>query len=653
MAPVIVGVLAGAGAAALNVGLQGVISVALMAASVTYSIQENRKMKKELAKMKQQASGMLITQRDPVGTHSVLYGTRRIGGVPVFIHATGNDNKYLHMVIALGGRKLHAIKKVYFNEEECDIIKPGDVIGEWVINNPDGTVTTIPKISDKWDVTGSLKGLARVKPHLGEDDQETDADLMAEAPNHWTEAHRGRGIPYIYVRLQHNSEKYPNGCPQISVLAEGAEVYDPRDGQTKFTDNPALCARDFISNNWIGLGATPDEMDDMSFIAGANTCEEQIELKDGTYQNRYTCNGVCDSGATPKENLDNLETSFSGNIIYTDGKWRICAGAARPVAATFTIDDITGPLDIQTADSMAESCNRVKGTYSAPENKWQPSDFPPAVNDGYLEEDGGRESWRDINLPFTTNPVEAQRLAKIGLEKSRQDITATVRLNLKGLRADVCDVVQLPIERYGWNIANGKKFEVEHASFTVSDGGTGDSPPVIGIALSLREYAPEAYDWNKGEETEVDPAPDTNLPNISTVAPPINVVLASGAETAFVQPDGTVVPRLKVSWNQSGNALVTSGGRVRVQYMKVLEEGEGDWTEWAALDGAQVFDYITDVREDDVYAVRVRFENNPDQDKRPRRRAREQEFCPRHQRKRVERHRGRRHNHRAGHDPGM
>ena len=215
----------------------------------------------------------------------------------------------------------------------------------------------------------------------------------------------------------------------------------------------------------------------------------------------------------------------------------------------------------------------------------------------------GEVIWRDIELPFTTASAMGQRLEKIELERTRQDIACTLSTNLSGLKYRAGDVVALPFERYGWDSGGGKLFEIVEHRIVVD---TVNEAPFIRCDLALRETAEGVWDWNSGEETEVDLAPDTDLPDPWTVQPPTDLTLTSGAATVLLQPDGTASPRLLVEWTAPEDQFVLSGGHIRIQYRVV---GAPDWSDWKTVKGDVESDYITNVLIGTAYEVQVRAEN--------------------------------------------
>jgi len=63
----------------------------------------------------------------------------------------------------------------------------------------------------------------------------------------WTADHKLLGCAYIYLKLEYDESLFPTGLPTPKVVVLGKDdIYDPRDGQFKWTDNPALIAYDYM-----------------------------------------------------------------------------------------------------------------------------------------------------------------------------------------------------------------------------------------------------------------------------------------------------------------------------------------------------------------------------------------------------------------------
>ena len=304
-------------------------------------------------------------------------------------------------------------------------------------------------------------------------------------------------------------------------------------------------------------------------------------------QRRYTCNGTCDASQTPREVMTDMLTGGVGMLTYTSGRYSILAGAWRaPVSRVLTADDLRGDLTVNTRTARRELFNAVRGTYPDPSKAWQPSDFPTVRNATYRAQDGGEEYWRDVKLNFTTNAQEAQRIGKVYLEASRQGMTCTFPAKYTAFAYSVGDVVPVSIPALGWA---PKLFQV--MGWSLAKGG--------GVDLSLREIASTIWDWNLGDATHVDPAPDTELPDMTLLDAPLDLLLTSGQSTLLETGDGTVISRIKAIWSGVESGFV---GGYDLEYKKSTE---ADWLS-APVNSGVTMAYISPVEDGVAYDVRVR-----------------------------------------------
>ena len=481
-------------------------------------------------------SGTTATTRSPTANRQIVYGRTRVGGTIVYMEST-DSNKYLHLVVALAGHELDALEAVYFNDEEVSFDGSGNV------------------------TSGSYANKVRIKYALGTSDQAAFTDLVSESDGLWTSNHRLRGVAALYVRLEYDQDKFPSGVPNITALVRGKKVYDPRSGNTTWSQNPALCLNDYLTNTDYGLGSTyATEIDSTSLIAAANICDENVTLADSSTEKTYLLNGSFNTSATPETVINAMLTSMIGKAVWTSGKWRILAGAYYTPTLTFDEGDLRSGFKVQTKVSRRENFNSVKGTFSSIDDNYQATSFPPVIGDGttnatmadYVTQDNGERVYKSIELPFTTSPTMAQRIAKIELERARQQITISLPLKLVGLKARVGDVVQLNNTRMGWS---AKPFEVVGMSMSYGE--------VLGVDLELRETASEVFDWTAAtDEKTYDPAPNTNLPNPFQVGTISDLTLNA---TDTVAPDGTVQSGMLISWTPPVNSFVT---QYEVQYIR-------------------------------------------------------------------------------------
>jgi hypothetical protein len=437
----------------------------------------------------------------------------------------------------------------------------------------------------------------RCKRYLGTAAQTADADAITDSGGEWTSNHRGRGVPVLYMWLKYNQDVYPSGVENIRCIVQGKKVYDPRTSTTVYSRNPALCARDYLTSP-LGFGCSSAEIDDTLVIAAANICDEQVQITTGpnTFQNRYTCDADLSTEAARDENLQVILSSMAGFAVYSQGKWRIHAGAYS--APSVTLDE--GALNdsesiaIQSRVQRSQLFNAVKGVYVSPQNQWQATDYPIVTNSTYETQDGGERMVMDLTLPATTDPWMAQRLAKIELERSRQALTVKAAFNMRAYRISAGDIIGLTLSRYGFN---NKAFRVQDREFDLQRG----------IVLTLREEASGVYDWNFGQATTVDLAPNSTLPSPWSIPTGVTgLTLASGTSHVIFTDDGTVVPRMRVSWTALTEANVTQGGFVEIEWRQLPA---GAWNIEPPVPGDSTSAYISGVAEGYPYQVRVRTRN--------------------------------------------
>jgi hypothetical protein len=406
--------------------------------------------------------------KQPAQPRRVAYGKVRVSGVLSFIESTDSDS-VLHMIISLCTHEINSF--VSFRIDEDTVTMNGN------------KVTAPSRFLD-----GSTR-LVEINTHNGADSQAADT-LLTQRIKAWTTDHRLRGIAYMYCQLNFNAEAFPQGLPNISAVIEGKKVFDPRDSSTAFSNNSALCIRDFLTDTRYGLSCSANEIDDTSFIAAANVCDENVTLAAGGTQKRYTLNGTFQTASAPKKIIENMLTSCGGILTYTNGKFRLLVAEYRSPAITLTQDDFHGPIQLAATQSQMENYNSIKGVYSPESNGFIATDYPPITSSTFVSEDNGETRYLDYDLPYTTNSPRAQRLAKIILYRNRQQVVLQCQLSMKGFNLAIGDTCYVTLPRYGFN---NKVFEVAEWNIAIVGGMD------LGVDVTLRETNSAVYDWNADE----------------------------------------------------------------------------------------------------------------------------------------------------------
>jgi hypothetical protein len=457
--------------------------------------------------------GQTINVRSSTAPRQLIYGQSLVGGVMFYAATTGSTNEYLHTVFGLADHQIQSIEKVYFGDEDVGTVS--------------GNVSS-----------GRYSGKARIQNSLT--GGTAYADLVTETAaltNKWTSSHKLTGISSVYVRMQYDTSVFTS-IPTVRALVKGKLVYDPRTTTTAWSDNPALCIRDYIMSDY-GMRVTSDEIDSASFIAAANICDETVTAKTGVTQKRYTLNGVVDTSKSPREVLQDMLSTCAGMLIYSSGKYKLVAGAFSSPVQTITVDDLRGDVQLSCANEKANLFNRVIGVFADADKLYSATEYPAITSSTFKTQDGNEELTAQLDLNFTTNVLEAERLAKINLLKSRQGIVVNISCKPTCLNITAGDVVALTISQLGWS---GKYFRVMEWKLNED----------IGVDLVLKEEDSTAYDWSTSDA--IDGAPNTSLTLIQPQAAPTGLT-ATNQNITF--PDGTISPAVRITWTAVSSAYVT------------------------------------------------------------------------------------------------
>lgn len=460
--------------------------------------------------------GVLVNTASTVDPLPVIYGKRRLGGTRVFTETSGSSNTYLHVIIAHAEGECASFEALYF----------------------DNLISTDARFS----------GQFTAEHYVGTDAQAASAALIAALPAKWTSAHKLSGVAYTYVKLTYNANAW-HGIPVIAVDLKGRKVYDPRNASTAWSDNPALCLRDYLTNTRYGRGIDEADIDDDTFSAAANYCDALVSVPDGnggtTTQKRYTCNAILDTGRPAIGNVKRLLTCMRGMLVFSGGLYKLVLDKADTPTFTFDEDNIVGAWSIKLGDKRSRY-NRVRGEWISPTNEWQP-DIATAESTAYRTLDNGLMLESQLDLPCTTNAYEAQMLAQRHLKQSRFGTLCSFRATVAGLLCEVGDVVNITHSTPGWT---DKPFRVARIALLSSDE----------VEVTAVEYDDAVYDVDP--LTEPRTSTTTNLPDPYTVPAP-------GAPTVT-------------------EALYQTTGSAGVKNSATLS--------WTAVDDAFVLDYLPEYR---------------------------------------------------------
>jgi len=440
----------------------------------------------------------------------VVYGTRKVGAVKVHKYVTDTPNEawndLLHLIVVFSEGEVDGLEELFFN----------------------GVKSTDPKFSG-----GRLGGKwFSIDFYNGADGQPASAAAVSGIPN-WTIDHRLDGLCYAYIVLQMPDPEAQirvwSGEPDIQAVIRGKKILDTRTGLTEYSENPAMCLRDYLTNPIYGKGLPDSFIDDDSFEYVAARCDDGVEntVTTTTYNvdrttvgfpdyvpttatttetlPRFACNLLIDTNRDYIDNISELLSSFRGIVQDMTGSAKITyestiddqyngATNGEPVF-TFTGDDIVGDIDhdggsIDDRHNVFEVRfpNRIKNYET--DSVFFPEESDP-LRAQWLEEDGGKRQDGSMEIDSITTKAEALQLAEILAKRSRFNRVASFTGMPWTIQVEVGDIVGLDSLMNGWT---DKPFRVMEKKLNEDDT----------VDFTLREHEDTVYPWSGRAFDDID-----------------------------------------------------------------------------------------------------------------------------------------------------
>ncbi|HEK2675002.1 TPA: DUF1983 domain-containing protein [Proteus mirabilis] len=483
-------------------GVTSAMGMALMAAGVAVQVAGSLIFKPKLPSMNYRDTGerkqMLRSSSAP---ETVIVGKTVISGLLFFAEEeTGeqDENEKITLALALAGHPVEKIGKIWLGD---DLI---ETFGEY----------TVHEVKHLW--LKSLKITAPVvEVELHNDREDTDPFMLKNCPS-WKEDMIGRGLAWLRVTLTFDQEKFPYGLPNVKCEVWGKHLFDPRTGQTAWSNNGALVILDYYRHY---LKVPDTDIDFDSFKQAADLCDEKMSLPEGGFESRYTLNGAYDLNESPSSVLEAMLKCINAEPTFTAGKHGIQIGAYYgPAIKTITESQLIGTVTCTPETGLKDATNAVYGTFIDAEQLYTKTDFTPVIVDEWVKEDG-LEIRENIDYRFVTSPYQAQRLARQYLRKKKAGRRVQLTMNLDGYAYRPGEVVLLALPSLG---ISGLEFRIAEWSFHALDG----------VALTLEEDGAYLYEDVIGKPFERPPF--VSLPT-GGVASPINLTFVPLAVSDIVQ----------------------------------------------------------------------------------------------------------------------
>lgn len=445
-----------------------------------------------------------------------------------------------------------------------------------------------------------------VEYHNGAWDQDADGDLVAHGG--WTEDDRGRGVCYVRVTLLYSASVFPNGIPEFLFIFRGAKLYDWRRDSSSggsgaqrwgqpatyaWSANPTVCLYNFHRGIFVGGSrlagmGTPDlALPLAAWTAGANACDEDVDLKAGGTEPRYRLGGVLsitdrDNGAVVKEIL----ATMAADLIDSGGVFRPQVGVAQATVLDVTDEDLVADEGVEIVPklSRAQLINAVYGSFTDPAQMFASQPLPPRISPDDQETDGDYALDTSYALDWVQSGTQGQRILEILRRKGRLQLRLTAKFRSRMAVLESGDWIGWSSPRYGWT----------GAVFEVMSGSMGRD---LTVSLELRVISAGAFAWSEidDELDPADPAPvDAGGSSFTTVQ-------GIDLDTVLFETDGGAQrPGLRITWTPVTDQTVT---QLRLQYRKA---GETEALEKVILDpSAGQYGWAEGIQGDTIYEARL------------------------------------------------
>jgi len=635
---------------ALEIGIM-VASIALTVGTTVFgAVQQKaaaKKAKRAAARAREDFLNSLqertVTRIATEAPHVYAYGRTRVGSAVVGVFKSGANDEYKHLVCIHAAHECDAIEEIYIDGKALGVLDSEGFVttGDFfvsvrtenateqyptspftLVHTPSSAITVIAtgrvylpngllfranhsggvaytRSGNTITVTGSLgsplpggyvvidgyrvtyqyqinTSQVRVKKHLGVAGDPADASLLAEVPDKWKSTATLTGFCYTVIRLDLRQAMFQGGLPGVEVLLRGKKLYDVRTGVAAWSQNPALAAYDYLTSDMCGVPAS--DLPVSHYIAAANVCDE-IQ----SFGALYTCNGTITADQDQANVLEALAQSMAGGIVAMT--WEIFAGKYVAPVASLQQSDIVGALAVTPGISDADIINGVRGQFITAENLYVATDFQPYQNAAYLEADG-KDKLANIDFPFTDSTQRVHNLCRIVTEDQRNGFTVKADFSLKAWNYRIGDRVTLTSAFLG---QTDKVYRVTDKSYS----------PSSAISLTLKEDGPTI--WDLADTVTLDDTPNTDLPNPFRISPPSFLVLDSGTDALLIQKDGTIVSRIKATW-EAATGDVASSGLIEIEWQR---QSDAAWRKTSTT-GSETSTYLSPVEDSAWYVVRAR-----------------------------------------------
>lgn len=403
---------------------------------------------------------------------------------------------------------------------------------------------------------GPIKSISSIKANEVNIDSKSEVRLGERTQTANTKNKYNQTFPYTaYISADLEAGENISGNPTITSIVEGRkiEVWNGSSWVTEYSQNPAYCLLDFLTNSRYGLDIDKKNIDLYSFASVGEYCDEEV---DG--EPRFQLDYVLDAKKSSLDYIQEMLATFRGMLLYSAGELRLKVDAPEAPVQSFTMDNIVADSFQYSKTSKDERYNQVIIKYTDPDQNWavvgaKYSDDSSINDKGVVEE--------EFELLGINRFSQAGRQARFFQKKSKYCPTfASWKAGIDSLHCEVGDVVTISHDVSGWT---DKEFRILEIAEEENDE----------MRITAQEYNEAIY----SDDGVVEQIPDdSNLPN--PFEPPKSVLNLSATEIVEELKDGTILSKIQVIFDKPNDGKIFwKYGNIHYRKYDESTSSYGEW----------------------------------------------------------------------------
>ena len=441
----------------------------------------------------------------------MLYGQFMQRGSLTYFEIS-EDRKTLYSIITIGEGPVTSIDQIWWDDIRVTLGAGGEVVSAVDVEGNDVT-----RLNGNLNIN-VYRGLAS-----------NNSTYLEDLVDDWTPNHKMTGLVYAVVTVRYNRDADITGLNDLRFIGT-APINDPADA-----------VMDQLTNERYGLGLPATSIDTASFTAAKTYYSEMLPYEDaaGVTQMapRFEVNGSINSADPVFERIEAILLGSNSSLRWQNGKYSIFVNKADTVEA-FDMDEskVVGDISVSEVglNSVVNSVEVQYGRDAA--NNYQRNTLTvnlPTANRYPNEQD----RVRSLDLPLVRTFVEAERIAFILLNQSREQLSIKHMSTVAAMPLEAGDVITYTLPNYGWD---EKQFRVTRVSeMEVEDG--------LQYQIEAVEYAASVYT----DRTHIEPgaSPNTNIPALDQLTAVTDLAIAN-------RNDAAAQPNFELTWTSPQSSLV-------------------------------------------------------------------------------------------------